>query len=147
MRKTSNPGRYESLYRLAERALAFPPGQLAHQVKVLLLPTRQCVAFRRIVERWSDDYLWFTLPQLRQGELYRRLLRQEAEGFPPADGVFVMAPNVLLPEDAEDLCPAIEYYFRFSLMPSLFCILTANPRLESALQKAQARFAACAPHK
>lgn len=129
-----------TLYSLAENTLELPPGQLAHQVKVIRLPARQHAAFRRIVERWSDTFLWFTLAELQQGKLYRRLLWLEAEGFPPPDGIFVSAPHILLPEDAESLCPAIEYYFRFALPPSLFCILTNVPGLESALQKARSHF-------
>lgn len=145
MRKTSNPGRYGSLYRLAERTLAFPPGQLAHQVKVVVLPARQHTTFRRIVEGWNDDFLWLTLPQLRQGGLYRQLLRWETEGFPPAEGVFVSATHLLLPEDAEDLCPAIEYYFRFALPPSLFCILSDKPGLGQALEARGPHFTVHSP--
>ena len=94
---------------------------------MIALPAGQHRVFRRMVEGWSDDFLWLTLPGLRRGALCRRLLRQEVEGFPPPDGVFVSAPQLLLPEDAAELCCAMEYYFRFALPPSLFCILTETP--------------------
>lgn len=132
----------EPLCRLAEELLTFPPGPLAHQVRVIALPAGQHRVFRRLVEGWSDDFFWLTLPRLRRGVLCRRLLRQEAEGFPPPDGVFVSAPRLLLPEDGSELCYAMEYYFRFALPPSLFCILTDTPGLEVALAGAWERYAA-----
>lgn len=132
----------DPLCRLAEELLTFPPEPLAHQVRVVVLPAGQHRPFRRMVEGWSDDFFWFTLPRLRRGELCRRLLLQEAEGFPPPDGVFVSAPQLLLPEDAAELCCAMEYYFRFALPPSLFCILTETPGLGAALSGIWPRYAA-----
>lgn len=127
--------------RLAAAMLDVPPGAAGLQVRAVVLPAKQWFAsLRRAVERQSDMYLWFTLPQLRRGALYDRLLRWEAEGFPPPEGVLVAAPRVLLPEDADDLCPAIEYYGRFALSPSLFCILTRSPALGPALEQAWGRF-------
>lgn len=130
-----------TLCRMAEKALAFPIGSPVHRIRVLLLPAKQHEAFRRLMESRSDEYLWLPLTRLRQGALCRRLLWQEAEGLPPPEGVFVSAPRALLPEDAQDLCPAMEYYFRFALPPSLFCILTDIPGLAAALSLAWSRFA------
>lgn len=130
----------QPLRTLAESVLESPTGQPAHQVKVIvLLPQRQD-AFRRIVEQWSDNFIWLTQEQLRQGNLCRQLLRWEKEGFPPPDGVFVSMPQPLLPEDADDLCPAIEYYFRFALFPSLFCVLTTSPDLAKFLTQSWAQY-------
>ncbi len=120
--------------------LELPPKTSPHQVKVFLLPAECFAAFHRNVEKQTDNILWLTRSQLRKGELCRQLLRWEMEGFAPPDGVFVSWPQALLPEDADDLCPAMEYYFRFALPPSQFCVLTTNPGLGTALAQAWARY-------
>lgn len=120
--------------------LEIPPKASSHQVTVFLMPAERFAAFRRRVEKQTDNILWLTQSQLRQGELCRQLLRWEAEGFAPPDGVFVSWTQALLPEDADDLCPAMEYYFRFALPPSQFCVLTTNPGLGTALAGAWERY-------
>lgn len=121
-------------------SLELPPVASPHQVKVMLLPAERHRAFRRRMEKQTDSLLWLTRAQLQQGELCRQLLRWEAEGFPPPEGVFVSWPGALVPEDADDLCPAMAYYFRFALPPSLFCVLTDTPALGPALAAAWERY-------
>lgn len=130
------------LPRLVQAALALPPVRSGYRVRLILLPGPEQQPFRRLVEAEGEDCLWCTGAQLRQGGLCRRLLRWQAEGFPPPDGVFVAMEHPLLPEDAADLCPAVEYFHRFSLQPALFCVVTDSPALGPALVQAWDRFAA-----